>query len=169
MQTLGTELDRTIAGWGPEAAAALKRSRNKDRFRAAVERKAAAGAYRDARVALAEKSNLVNIRDDESFVRFYLECLRQAVAVDINDFEIRERRRVGSGILVALKKAVWNLLKFYTYRLWSQQNQVNGLLLTAIEGLDDQYGHRMRDLEARLAALESGRGKAEACPPPPKG
>ena len=38
MQTLGTELDRTIAGWGPEAAVALKRSRNKDRFRAAVER-----------------------------------------------------------------------------------------------------------------------------------
>ena len=38
MQTLGTELDRTIAGLGPEAAAALKRSRNKDRFRAAVER-----------------------------------------------------------------------------------------------------------------------------------
>ena len=38
MQTLGTELDRTIAGWGAEAAAALKRSRNKDRFRAAVER-----------------------------------------------------------------------------------------------------------------------------------
>lgn len=38
MQTLGTELDRTIAGWGPEAAAALKCSRNKDRFRAAVER-----------------------------------------------------------------------------------------------------------------------------------
>ena len=38
MQTLGTELDRTISSWGPEAAAALKRSRNKDRFRAAVER-----------------------------------------------------------------------------------------------------------------------------------
>ena len=38
MQTLGTELDRTIASGGPEAAAALKRSRNKDRFRAAVER-----------------------------------------------------------------------------------------------------------------------------------
>lgn len=38
MQTLGTELDRTIASWGPEAATALKRSRNKDRFRAAVER-----------------------------------------------------------------------------------------------------------------------------------
>lgn len=38
MNTLGTELDRTIASWGPEAAAALKRSRNKDRFRAAVER-----------------------------------------------------------------------------------------------------------------------------------
>lgn len=38
MRTLTSELDKTIAGWGPEAAAALKRSRNKDRFRAAVER-----------------------------------------------------------------------------------------------------------------------------------
>ncbi len=129
-------------------------------IREAVTRKMESGAYRDARVALAEKSNLVNIKDDESFLKFYLECLRNAVCVDINDFEIRERRRFGSGLLVALKKAVWALLKFYTYRLWSQQNQVNGLLLMAIEGLDDKYRNRIRDLEARLAALEGGRGKA---------
>lgn len=126
----------------------------------AVARKMESGAYRDARVALAEKSNLVNIKDDESFLNFYLACLRNAVCVDINDFEIRERRRFGSGLLVALKKAVWSLLKFYTYRLWSQQNQVNGLLLTAVEGLDDKYRNRLRELEARLAALEGGRGKA---------
>jgi hypothetical protein len=136
-------------------------------LRDAVTRKMESGVYRDARVALAEKSNLVNIKDDESFLKFYLECLRNAIFVDINDFEIRERRRFGSGLLVAMKKAIWALLKFYTYRLWSQQNQINGLLLTAIEGLDDKYRNRIRDLEARLAALESRQGKAETCPPPP--
>jgi len=94
-------------------------------IRAEVARKTESGVYRDVRVALAEKSNLVNIKDDESFMQFYLDCLRNSVFVDINDFEIRERRRLGSGLLVALKKSVWTMLKFYTYRLWSQQNQVN--------------------------------------------
>lgn len=136
-------------------------------IRESVTRKMESGVYRDVRVARAEKSNLVNIKDDESFLKFYLECLRNAVFVDITDFEIHERRRLGSGLLVILKKGVWALLKFYTYRLWSQQNQVNSLLLTAIEGLDDKYRNRIRDLEARLAALEGPRRKAESCPPPP--
>ncbi len=138
-----------------------------DSIRAEVARKTEAGAYRDVRVALAEKSNLVNIKDDESFMQFYLDCLRNSVFVDINDFEIRERRRLGSGLLVALKKVIWGLLKFYTYRLWSQQNQVNGLLLMALEGLDDKYRARIKDLEARLAALQARQGKADPCPPPP--
>ena len=136
-------------------------------IRESVTRKMESGVYRDVRVALAEKSNLVNIKDDASFLKFYLECLRNAIFIDISDFEIQERRRFGSGLLVILKKGIWALLKFYTYRLWSQQNQVNGLLLTAIEGLDDKYRNRIRDLEARLAAVEGPRGKAEACPPPP--
>jgi hypothetical protein len=84
------------------------------------------------------------------------------MAVDINDFEIREQRRFGNRLLVAVKKIIWSLLKFYTYRLWSQQNQVNGLLLTAIEGLDDKYRNKIRDLETRVAELEGKRNKAEA-------
>ena len=136
-------------------------------IRESVTQKMENGAYRDTRIARAEKSNLVNIKDDESFLKFYLECLRNAVFVDINDFEIQERRRLGSRLLVSMKKGIWALLKFYTYRLWSQQNQVNGLLLTAIEGMDDKYRNRIRDLETRLAAFESRQGKAESCPPPP--
>ena len=55
---------------------------------------------------------------------------------------------------MALKKAIWGLLKFYTYRLWSQQNQVNGLMVTAIEGLDEKYTARIKELQERLAKLE---------------
>lgn len=36
MARLSTEVSRTVESWGPEAAQALKRARNKDRFRSAV-------------------------------------------------------------------------------------------------------------------------------------
>lgn len=123
-------------------------------IKARVAEKTARGAYRDMRIARAERANLVNLSDDESFLKYYLDCLRSAVFVDINDFEIRERRRFGSALLVAFKKIIWNILKFYTYRLWSQQNQINGLLVTAVESLDEKYRARIEKLERQLAAIE---------------
>lgn len=119
-----------------------------------VARKAAQGAYADARIARAERTNLLNLRRDEEFLAFYLRSLREAAFVDINDFEIRERRSALAPLLVALKKVIWKLLKFYTYRLWSQQNTVNGLLVTGVESLDEQYRERIARLEARVAELE---------------
>ena len=128
-------------------------------IKARVAEKTERGVYRDMRVARAERANLVNLSDDESFLKYYLECLRNAVFVDINDFEIRERRRVGSFFLIAFKKIIWSILKFYTYRLWSQQNQVNGLLLTAIENLDEKYRDRIDKLERQLAARDQNKKK----------
>lgn len=125
-------------------------------IKARVAEKAARGDYRDLRIALAERANLVNLGNDEQFLKYYLECLRSAVFVDINDFEISDRRRFGGGLLVALKKIIWKLLKFYTYRMWSQQNQVNGLLVTAIECLDNKYRSRIENLERRLNEKEGG-------------
>ena len=135
--------------------------------RAAVARKTEDGVYRDLRIAQAERHNLQNLRDDEKFLQFYLECLHEAACVDINDFEIRERRRLGAGLLVALKRAVWQLLKFYTYRLWSQQNQVNGLLVTALESLDEKYRVRLAALEQKVAARpQAAQEGTQVCPPP---
>ncbi|MCS6770693.1 MAG: hypothetical protein NZ740_01550 [Kiritimatiellae bacterium] len=128
----------------------------------AVSRKAAEGAYADPRVARAERFNLANLRGDEEFFGFFLRSLREAAAVDINDFEIRERRAALAPLLVALKKLIWKLLKFYTYRLWSQQNTVNGLLVTGIESLDEQYRERIARLEARIAELEARVGTRAA-------
>jgi len=115
--------------------------------------------YADARIARAERTNLVNLRNEEQFLGFYLQCLRDAVFVDISDFEIRERRRYLAPLLIRLKKAIWGLLKFYTYRLWSQQNQVNGLLVTAIEGLDEKAEAKIKALEARIEQLEKNVGR----------
>jgi hypothetical protein len=123
-------------------------------IRAAAEKKMAEGVYADARIARAERLNLGNLRDADEFLNFYLKCLRDAAFVDISDFPIRERRRFLGPALVALKKVIWGLLKFYTYRLWSQQNQVNGLLVTAVEGVDQKYAAKLQELERRVQTLE---------------
>jgi hypothetical protein len=113
------------------------------------------GAYAGAQLARAERFNLMNMKKDENFFDFYMESLREAVFIDINDFEIRERRAVLAPLLVKVKKTIWSLLKFYTYRLWSQQNQVNGLLLSATEEVDRKYRDKIKGLEARIVKLES--------------
>ena len=123
-------------------------------LQATADRKMKDGVYADARVARAEKTNLVHLRGSDDFIAFYLTCLRDAVFVDISDFEIRERRRFIGPLLVSFKKTIWKLLKFYTYRLWSQQNQVNGLIITGLEGMEEQTGARIAALEKRIAELE---------------
>lgn len=125
--------------------------------RETVARKLAEGAYADVRVARAERTNLSKLKDQSEFFALYLESLRDAVFVDINDFPIHERRRLAGPLLVRLKKAIWGLLKFYTYRLWSQQNEVNGLLLSLAEELDAKHTARIQALEKRIAELESRR------------
>ena len=127
-------------------------------IRETVAAKMQSGAYAGAQLARAERFNLVNLKKDENFFEIYMESLREAVFVDINDFEIRERRRSVGLILVPLKRLLWKLLKFYTYRLWSQQNQVNGLLLSATEEIDRKYRDRIRALEDRLARIETRLG-----------
>ena len=136
-------------------ASGLDAARIVEEVRATVERKRAQGAYADPRVARAERFNLANLKHDDDFFGLYMACLREAFLVDITDFEIVERRPFAGRVLVALKKVIWNLLKFYTYRLWSQQNQVNGLLLSAVEAAEQKYRDRINDLETRLAHVES--------------
>jgi hypothetical protein len=125
------------------------------RIKERVEQRKRDGFYTDARVARAERMNLMNLKGDRDFQQFFLECLRDAVFVDISDYEIVERRARLARALKSLKKTIWKLLKFYTYRLWSQQNQVNGFLLAAVEGTDRSLRERIDALEKRISALEN--------------
>ena len=120
----------------------------------AVQAKKDAGMYRDSRVARAEMHNLDNLKDEDSLLEFYLESLREAVFININDFKIREQRRFAAPF-VLLKKTIWNLLKFYTYRMWTQQNQVNSLLQSAVEIVDEHYRGKIEALEQRVEELEA--------------
>jgi len=133
-------------------------------IRETVARKKAAGAYQEPEAVRAERWNLDALRDDDEFIEAYLDSLRDAAVVDINDFEIVERRAAFAPLLRALKRTLWKLLKFYTYRLWSQQNTINGLFLAALENRERRQRRRLAALEARITALEGRRGTPE-CPP----
>ena len=122
---------------------------------ASVAEKRARGEYDDETVARAERNNIFSMKDDEEFLDRYLACLRQVVPVDINDFPIVERRSALAPLSKAVKKVLWKLLKFYTYRLWSQQNQTNGVLLGVIETMHRRHREEIEALKARIAALEA--------------
>lgn len=126
-----------------------------EEIRSRVAEKMAAGHYADPGIARAERMNLASLRREEDLLQFYFESLRECFFVDINDFEIIERRRLLAPVLVTLKRLIWKLLKFYTYRLWSQQNQVNGLLLSTIEESEQYYRAKIKALEERLNRLEA--------------
>lgn len=123
-----------------------------------VAKKRREGVYSDARIGRAERHNLMYMADSEELLRFYLGCLREGVEVDINDFQIEDRRAGIKGrVLVKMKTVIWKLLKFYTFRMWYQQNQINGLMVTAIETSFQQYEKKIAALEKRIEDLEQGR------------
>ena len=93
--------------------------------------------------------------NNTEFIQALLATLQDTAFVDISDFEIIERRQRWSKPLVALKKTIWSMLRFYTYRLWSQQNEINGFLLAALQGIHEDCNDRITKLEARIAELES--------------
>ncbi len=123
-------------------------------------------------VARAERFNLSNVTDDDDFFNRYIDCLGVVFNVDINDFEIVEHRARFAPLLKKFKKGVWSVLKFYTYHLWSQQNQVNNLFHSAIKLISQRNDARVKklqtridELEARLAALEGGAAAGPATGP----
>jgi hypothetical protein len=56
-----------------------------------------------------------------------------------------------------MKTVIWKLLKFYTFRMWHQQNQINAMLVTALESSHKQSEKKIASLEKRIAELEAGK------------
>ena len=99
---------------------------------------------------------------NSEFLERFLAVMHDNAFVDISDFEIIERRQRWSRPLITVKKALWNLLRFYTYRLWSQQNEINGFLLAALEGMHTANKERDAHWETRLAHVEKELADAKA-------
>lgn len=130
-------------------------------IRRSVEDKLAGGVYSEEDILRAERSNFAALRGDKDLSEFYLDLLAESACVDINDFEINEKRTVLRVLLVPLKRLIWKLLRFYTFRLWSQQNEINALLLSAVEATEQKYDERIQSLEKTVARLQEPRSDEE--------
>jgi hypothetical protein len=124
-----------------------------------VEQNMEDGIYQDPMIAAAEKHRLINVKGIEDFTPYFMSCLKASINIDINDFEIVEKRSKFSKILIKVKTIIWKSLKFYTYRMWSQQNYVNSLLLSALETVEQNHRIQIEALEKRIETLEKRLGE----------
>ena len=119
-----------------------------------VARKKEAGVYDRYDLSRVAALELSGVKSEADFLEYSLKVIQQTWDLDIGDFPIYSKGGILGAPAVLLKKAIWKLLKFYTFRLWSQQNQTNAVLLAAIEMLNTRSSNRIRDLERRVAELE---------------
>jgi hypothetical protein len=129
-------------------------------IRRSVEEKRRKGVYDDPRLARAGRADLLQPGSHAGLLDGCLDSLADAACVDINDFDIHERRARFARLLVPVKRLIWKALRFYTYRLWSQQNQVNAMFLSALEAMDARCREKHLELEKRIERLESDRKPA---------
>jgi len=129
-----------------------------DKIRERVDEKKAAGVY--------DKYNLDNItnlevaeaKNDEDFLRYYLKIIRRTYLLDIDDFEIPSKRGILGKPAVWLKKIIWKLLKFYTYRMFTQQREFNLQIVHTLVALnskiDKNHRETLKKFEELKASLE---------------
>ncbi len=116
-------------------------------IRERVEEKKRSGVYDQYNISPAVALEIDNLRTDADYLNYYLDSIWSAADIDLGDFPIQSKSPLLGRPVVWLKKIIWKLMKFYTFRLFSQQKEFNVKMASIVHGLDMKY-------EARLAALE---------------
>jgi len=122
--------------------------------RSRIAARKADGKYEQYDLSAAAALEMDNIKIDQDHLSQYLPNLWRASNIDLGDFPISAKVPVlGKGIVI-LKKLIWKLLKFYTWRLFSQQKEFNARAAVLIQALILRYEQKIIALEERIAALE---------------
>lgn len=128
-----------------------------EEIRRRVEEKRSQGVYRRYPLASLEPVETASLKSSREVYFYYLKSLIAAAEIDINDFEIECKRPVFGRPAVWLKKLIWKLLKFYTFRLFSQQKDFNARVALVLQGMENNHSRRLSELEARIKALDEKR------------
>lgn len=97
------------------------------------------------------------LESGEEILDFYLKTIVDSSRIDINDFEIPGEDTLLGRWETRLKKLIWKLMKFYTFRLFSQQNDFNGRVALILEGMNRKYSRRLEKLAEKVHSLEEHR------------
>jgi hypothetical protein len=141
-----------IGGPGVDAEAVMAEVRRR------VEAKRARGVYKTYPMDDAGyEDGTVTLKQGNEYFDYYLKSLLLAADVDISDFEIASKTPFLGRPVVWLKKLIWKLLKFYTFRLFSQQKDFNARVAVILQGMERRYSGKLADLEERIKSLDEKR------------
>ncbi|MBM4020039.1 MAG: hypothetical protein FJ288_17265 [Planctomycetes bacterium] len=121
-----------FAGIGADAAGKEQLMRDVDRNVRANE---AAGAYDEAALAELRTLEIKALADDAEVLARVIAHLREAAAIDIGDFPIVNTGGPLGRLETLVKKTLWKLLRFYTYRMFTQQREFNMQAVAVLEAL----------------------------------
>ena len=113
-----------------------------------VEKKRAAGVYDKYNLVGVTRLEVSQAKSEEDFLRYQLRALRKSWEIDIGDFDIPSKGGLLGRPAVWLKKIIWHLLKFYTFRLFMQQRDFNLQVVNALQSLDAKLEKLRQRLES---------------------
>lgn len=125
-----------------------------ERIRERVEKKRAAGVYDKYNLDKVTRLEVAEAKSDEDFLRYYLKIIRKTYLLNIDDFEIPSKGGILGKPLVWLKKVIWNMLKFYTYRMFTQQREFNLQIVHTLIALNRKIDKNHRELMQKLEQLK---------------
>lgn len=101
-----------------------------------VEKKRAAGVYKKYNLVGITRLEIAQAKSEEDFLRYHLKSLRKSWEIDIGDFEIPSKGGLLGRPAVLLKKLIWHLLRFYTFRMFTQQRDFNLQVVNTLQSLN---------------------------------
>lgn len=122
-------------------------------IRESIEEKRKAGVYDSYDLAGISRLELKNLANEEEFLDYYTEILQRTCDINIADFPIVNEGGLVGHVEVIAKKIMWKLLKFYTYRLFTQQKEFNCQVTNAFLSLRKTLDQRFKEINERLDYL----------------
>ncbi len=118
-----------------------------------IEEKKKKGVYDQYDLSGISKIEFENIATEEEFLTYYTDILQRTCDINIADFPIMNEGGFLGHIEVFVKKIIWKLLKFYTYRLFTQQKEFNCQVTNAFLSLRKCMDIRFKEIHERLDYL----------------
>ncbi len=119
-------------------------------IRKKIKEKEEAGIYHHYNLAKIHTLELQDIENEGDFLEYYLKAISSTWAVDINDWEIVNKGGLLGKPAILLKKIIWKLLKFYTYRLWKQQREFNAQIANTVNAMNKKFSAEIEKLKEEI-------------------
>ncbi len=123
-------------------------------IRERVEEKRRRGVYDRYNLKAIEALEAETIRADAGEPERYLRDIWITADIDLGDFEIQNKGGFLGLPVVWLKKIIWKLLKFYTFRLFSQQKSFNARTAFILREMNQKFEERLKALEDKTVSGE---------------